>query len=41
VIMKTQGITRKWAQNITKPILIMVVLFILMISVKPHINTIL
>ena len=34
VIMKTQGITRKWAQNITKPILIMVILFIIMISVK-------
>ena len=34
VIMKTQGITKKWAQNITKPILIMVVLFIIMISVK-------
>ena len=34
VIMKTDGITKQWAQNISKPILVMVMLFIIIISFK-------
>lgn len=34
VIMKTDGITKQWAQNITKPIVTMVFLYIMVISFK-------
>lgn len=34
IILKTEGATRKWAQNITKPILLVVVVFLIMISLK-------
>ncbi|MBN9289319.1 MAG: cytochrome d ubiquinol oxidase subunit II [Gammaproteobacteria bacterium 39-13] len=42
LVMKTQGITREWAKHITKPLLFMVLLFLLLISINtpleyPHI----
>lgn len=43
LVMKTTGITREWAKHITKPLLFMVMLFLLMISIStpleyPHIR---
>lgn len=43
LVMKTEGITRDWAKHITKPLLFMVLLFLLVISINtpleyPHIR---
>lgn len=34
LVMKTEGITREWAKHITKPLLFMVLLFLLIISIN-------
>lgn len=43
LVMKTEGITREWAKHITKPLLFMVLLFLLVVSINtpmeyPHIR---